>query len=299
MKLVTCNVIEDLIPLYVEDMLSEDSRQLVEDHLDECEDCREYLKELKGMESLPIEIDTRPLKKIQKTIQKKKRLSIILTTLITLLISTLIVVFMTAPEYLPYSEEVVTINETANGFTLVDFDEEVAGYDIQSSTAEDGEGTVYHLTTWSTTWHHLTNTKDIAPIVLNQNGEQAEAIYYYQTNESEDQLIYGEEQHTNGGIVTLPRLFLNYVFGLAEIALLLCAGILYAVRSNKTHFDRMTKITFLPLAYLLAQLVVTGWNATTYSPVRDLATILLLAILLYGILWLGIEFTKSGVFRKD
>ena len=34
---ITCNIIEDLLPLYVDDMVSEDSRQLVEEHLKESE----------------------------------------------------------------------------------------------------------------------------------------------------------------------------------------------------------------------------------------------------------------------
>lgn len=297
MKLVSCNVIEDLIPLYVEDMLSEDSRQLVEGHLGECEECREYLKELKVMESLPIETDTRPLKKIQKTLQKKKRYVIILTTLITLLIGALTVFFMTAPKYFPYSEEVVKINETANGLTFANFNEEVAGYNLQSYKAENGTGSVYHLTAWSTTWHGLKNTEEIAPVVLNPSGEQVEAVYYYQTNESADQLIYGEEQYISGEVVTLPRLSLNYFFGLAGIALLICIGILYTVRSNRIYFDKMTKITFLPLSYILAQLIVIGWNAKTYSPVRDLTAILLVAILLYGVFWAGIEFIKSRILE--
>ena len=34
---ITCNIIEDLLPLYIDDMVSEDSRQLVEEHLKESE----------------------------------------------------------------------------------------------------------------------------------------------------------------------------------------------------------------------------------------------------------------------
>ena len=37
---ITCNIIEDLLPLYVDDMVSEDSRQLVEEHLKTCPACR-------------------------------------------------------------------------------------------------------------------------------------------------------------------------------------------------------------------------------------------------------------------
>ena len=35
---ISCNIIEDLLPLYVDDMVSEDSRQLVEEHLKACPD---------------------------------------------------------------------------------------------------------------------------------------------------------------------------------------------------------------------------------------------------------------------
>lgn len=297
MKLVSCDVIEDLIPLYAEDMLSEASRQLVANHLDECEECRATLKELKEMTVLPVETDTKPLKKIQKTLRKKKRHAIILTTLITLLIGALTVVFMTAPKYVPYSENVVTVSETDNGFTLVDFNEEVAGYDLQSYPDEDGAGAVYHLTTWTTTWQALKQPEAIAPIVLNPSGEPVEAVYYYQTNDAADQLIYGQEQHADGGVITLPRLSLNYLTILAGLTLGICVIILFAVRSNKIYFERITKLTFLPLSYLLAQLIVTGWNTTTYSLVRDITAILLVAILLYGVFWIGLEFLKRRTIK--
>ena len=44
---ITCNIIEDLLPLYIDDMVSEDSRQLVEEHLKECASCRKMLDEMK------------------------------------------------------------------------------------------------------------------------------------------------------------------------------------------------------------------------------------------------------------
>jgi hypothetical protein len=293
MKQVSCDVIQDLIPLYVEDMLSEDSKILVETHLDECEECREYLNELQEITSIPLEADVKPLRNIQATLQKKKWQAIILAALITLLIGTLTVVFMTAPDYLPYSEEVVTVSETADELVLVDFNDDVAGYNLDSSLNENGTGTVYHLTTWTSTWRKLEGREEIGPIVLNPNQEPVEAVYYYQTNGEADQLIYGEEQHPSGGMITLPRLSLTYFSGLALIVLLMCIGIMFVVRSNKIHFERMVKITGLPIAYLLAQFIVTGWNTTTYSMVRDFTAILLVCTLLYGIFWIGMKLVKN------
>ena len=42
---ISCNIIEDLLPLYVDDMVSEDSRQLVEEHLKECTTCQKMMEE--------------------------------------------------------------------------------------------------------------------------------------------------------------------------------------------------------------------------------------------------------------
>lgn len=293
MSRVSCNIIEDLIPLYAEDLLSEDSKQLVEKHLDVCEECREYLNELREMESLPPETDTNPLKKIQHTIQKKKRHAMLLSILITLFVGALAVIYMTAPNYLPYTEEIVMVNETDNGYTLVDFHEDVARYDIQSNSAESRTGSVYHLTTWSTTWHDWADADEVDPIVLNPSGDQVGAVYYYQADGTEEQLIYGEDLYENGGVVTLPRLSLSYFTIAAVVALLISLSILFIVRSNKVYFDRILRIVFLPLSYLVAQLLVTGWTTTTYSLVRDLSAILLVAIILYGVCWIGIEMIKK------
>ncbi len=37
-----CEVIRDLLPLYIEDICSKESRELIEEHLSNCEDCEEY-----------------------------------------------------------------------------------------------------------------------------------------------------------------------------------------------------------------------------------------------------------------
>lgn len=44
---ITCDIIQDLLPLYVDGMVSGDSCQLVEEHLESCESCRQLWMELK------------------------------------------------------------------------------------------------------------------------------------------------------------------------------------------------------------------------------------------------------------
>lgn len=45
-----CNIVKDLLPLYIEELCSEDSRQYVEEHLKTCEQCKESFTYLKYSE---------------------------------------------------------------------------------------------------------------------------------------------------------------------------------------------------------------------------------------------------------
>ena len=49
MKL-NCNVIKDLLPLYADQICSEESRGLVEEHLTDCTDCSALLRQMRNEE---------------------------------------------------------------------------------------------------------------------------------------------------------------------------------------------------------------------------------------------------------
>ena len=44
---MNCNIIKDLLPLYHDDVISEESRELVEEHLKTCLECRNMLEDIK------------------------------------------------------------------------------------------------------------------------------------------------------------------------------------------------------------------------------------------------------------
>lgn len=50
---ISCKVIEDLLPLYHDGVCSQESRALVEEHLETCEDCTKLCKALDGEEQHP------------------------------------------------------------------------------------------------------------------------------------------------------------------------------------------------------------------------------------------------------
>ena len=45
-----CGIIRDLLPLYIDEVCNEESKQAVENHLSECEKCRNYYKSMKSTE---------------------------------------------------------------------------------------------------------------------------------------------------------------------------------------------------------------------------------------------------------
>lgn len=42
--MIDCNVIADLIPLYIDDTCSQESAELVEEHIKTCKDCTKLLE---------------------------------------------------------------------------------------------------------------------------------------------------------------------------------------------------------------------------------------------------------------
>ena len=73
MKL-SCNVIKDLLPLYVEKITSEDSDRLVEEHLAECAECTEWEQKLKEVALMDMgDLEINHLKIVKKDMQKRKK----------------------------------------------------------------------------------------------------------------------------------------------------------------------------------------------------------------------------------
>lgn len=57
MKL-TCEIVQDLLPLYEDDMCSKESKEAIEEHLRECEDCRNQLKMIRELSAQEIPVES-------------------------------------------------------------------------------------------------------------------------------------------------------------------------------------------------------------------------------------------------
>ncbi len=68
-KQFTCDVIFDLLPLYIDGMTSHETARVVETHLSECEQCRRIYEEMTG--ELDFHLSAQKKKQRKKRYKKK------------------------------------------------------------------------------------------------------------------------------------------------------------------------------------------------------------------------------------
>ena len=71
MEKISCKVYQDILPLYVDDVVSDETREFVADHLQKCLSCRAEFAKMKGTIELPLENSTKPLESIKREWAKK------------------------------------------------------------------------------------------------------------------------------------------------------------------------------------------------------------------------------------
>ena len=116
-----CGVIKDLLPLYVDDIVSEESREVVKEHLDACANCKKYYEKLKEDAVAPIKKnmadEKEAIRKIRSKINRKKIAAICITAMLTAAIALgLYYMIFVKQSYLSYEESGLYV-ENADLFT--------------------------------------------------------------------------------------------------------------------------------------------------------------------------------------
>ena len=68
---MNCNIIKDLLPSYIDDICSEDTVKLVEEHIQHCEECKVCLNRMQQQTDL---CSTNSQKKLKKPLHRLKKL---------------------------------------------------------------------------------------------------------------------------------------------------------------------------------------------------------------------------------
>ena len=118
---ISCDIIRDLLPLYAEDLVSEDSRKLVDEHLCTCDFCPRQLGILKKAAQIPIEVETNSLKRVEETIQRRKIMTVAtaILTAFTLIVTGF--VFMLTPVFLTADQAIEGVELREDGGLAIDY----------------------------------------------------------------------------------------------------------------------------------------------------------------------------------
>ena len=66
-----CSVVRDLLPVYTEKLVEQETQELIDQHLEECDACRQILSEMKEEPTTPIET-VKPLQNLKKQIRRQR-----------------------------------------------------------------------------------------------------------------------------------------------------------------------------------------------------------------------------------
>lgn len=122
---VSCNVIEDLLPSYMDGLLSDDSRKMVEEHLEECPSCRKKLEEMRTPLEIPFRAEgqnkephqeteefVRPLRIIKRRLLRRLIIGITAAVLITVSVMRLhSYLYYEKEDYIPYESASVYLED--------------------------------------------------------------------------------------------------------------------------------------------------------------------------------------------
>lgn len=279
-----CNIIRDILPIYVEKLASTDTASFVEEHLETCPSCRGELERMKMPDTIPIHVDVAPLKNLKKKLMVKKLQTVLLTVVLALAIAASVFAVLDAPAFYPYSPDLLTVTENLDGSVTITFSEKVTGHCLYSTAESDTNRHVYHVEAWYSVWDQQFSDGGIRSATVQPPENGPLTIYYTQNNGAEDVCVYGRP--FSGGVISLPRLALGYwlLFAVLLLGGLLVLRFVFRNEKVKIWIDRAM---LLPVSYVLGHLIVCGFTTVTYAMQRDFTLIISVAFLIWCGLLLG------------
>lgn len=116
---ISCDIIRDLLPLYAENMTSQASNDMVDQHLQACQGCKGYLDALRLPAKIPMEVSAQSLKHVKKDLSKRRFLTALMAVFVVLSLITGIRAFLNADIYLTARQAVDHVEEMEDGTVKV------------------------------------------------------------------------------------------------------------------------------------------------------------------------------------
>lgn len=282
-----CNIIRDLLPLYAENMVSSDTAAFVEEHLEGCETCRKEYERMKEPQPTQEISDAAPLLKLSRKMKIKRIQTMALTAVFVIALFVSAFAVLDAPIYLPYSEELMTVEPVGNSGLCITFDKAVTDFDYTIYPDPDGKNFYYcDIEAWTSLWDKwFSKGKGELTAMIVPKEPYPIMVEYLPNDGTENIRVYGTMSVDKG--IPLPRLALGYYLILAAAALAVLGIIWLLVRKKAEVRVWIERILLYPVAYIISHCIVSGINWASYSLPRDFSLIVFISILLYSGLMLA------------
>ena len=154
---ISCSIIRDLLPLYAEDLASEDTRALVDEHLRECEDCTRQFGIIRKAAQIPVDVDAGALKRVENTIRRKRVLTVLTALMLTVTIVLGSALLLDARIYLTAEQAVDSVELLEDGSVFI----RLTNYVIGSGSSRYSDNNIGFIS-WTNLSKLLFGSKDRA-----------------------------------------------------------------------------------------------------------------------------------------
>ena len=304
-----CAVTRDLLPLYAENMVEQETKTLIEEHLIECDHCRKKLSEMNTPSALPVDT-VRPLQNLKKRLRIKRLYAAALAAL-CVFIGVYTFFFRTAAiQMMPWQDGLIEVvgvgrpeavnsdaRDTEDGVSPAP-----APTVVPDPVGRVGEALVLKVNGIANgVDEHIVVDDDGTQTLIIQalstrhpSGPLAQSYHEFRVMPVPDRVIYGLEQPQtllwgtplNGGVEVLPRLALAYYLLIALAAAGACGLIWLCLRKRKYGWIPR-QLFFAAISYLLSHLLLKGFRTVSFFMERDLLSILLVALAICALLTIG------------
>ena len=317
-----CSIVQDLLPLYAENMLREETKEYVDGHLAQCEACRTELAALKTEDVTPASVSAQPLRDLKRQLQRKKLTAVLLAVALALTLAPAGFAYLTAPQYLPYDETEWMITRSpraladgsimADGLTdlsgiesiSVNLLTPVSGTKVTSTQDPDSGKTVYFITAWRTpldTWrgafdesgagHTVEQVQREADALQGALGKVESARTLFTLDTANCAAVYYSSNNGQDDVLLCGSRDGGIIslprlalgyYVLLSLALLIPLSIAFFLCRRKKAGKALGHLALIPACYLVGHLLVKGFVTTSYQMQRDFSLIVLTGALLYA-----------------
>ena len=188
----SCNIIRDLMPLYIDGVCSEESKKIIEEHLEECEECRAYFssmnEENKINEHLYDEKESQKIssfKAVKKRIRRKQIVSGIIAILIVISMSMSTIGILKNIHRTVEYEDNISVSMVDGSLVSRLYGSYYTNIKIKNVEVSD-DGTKSNYTFYSitnTVWDDISLREDIMSeyvlVPKDKNADSIDRVYYY------------------------------------------------------------------------------------------------------------------------